>query len=460
MRIVCKNFDTASIGMKRENFSDFVVFSMSRKFSTSTDSRVDAIHPFFYTYRYGGKESDCGFWRVRSRFRTQSFQLIFRLISLKKQNSDPVITGTVNRFKHRKTYRFFAYPVLAGLFPVLFIVCVLSFFPTRQAEANSLFDAIVGAFAGQEESKQEAVDAPTEKNSQNMALASAPLNPNLNKESEENESIVAMEGSAVSASLSVSPMANSDKPKINSSMDQISVYVVHNGDTLSQIADMFDVSANTIRWANDIPKGGALKVGQKLVILPVSGVQYTVKKGDTIAKIAKNYAADADEILDFNGIEDSSLRVGDEIIIPNGVEAPTTIIAPIKKFIANMITSGTSMSVQTDGYFIRPAKGGKTQGIHGHNGIDFSARGGSSVVASASGKVLISRDSGYNGGYGQYIVIQHANGTQTLYAHLSANFVSAGDSISQGKVIGNIGSTGKSTGPHLHFEIRGARNPF
>ena len=81
-------------------------------------------------------------------------------------------------------------------------------------------------------------------------------------------------------------------------------------------------------------------------------------------------------------------------------------------------------------------------------------------MASAEGDVLISKSSGWNGGYGEYVVIKHANGTQTLYAHMSGVSVSVGDHVDQGQTIGNMGSTGKSTGTHVHFEIRGARNPF
>ena len=81
-------------------------------------------------------------------------------------------------------------------------------------------------------------------------------------------------------------------------------------------------------------------------------------------------------------------------------------------------------------------------------------------MASASGEVIISRAGGWNGGYGSYVVIKHSNGTQTLYAHNSRNNVSVGDYVNQGDIIAFVGSTGKSTGPHVHFEIRGARNPF
>jgi murein DD-endopeptidase MepM/ murein hydrolase activator NlpD len=218
---------------------------------------------------------------------------------------------------------------------------------------------------------------------------------------------------------------------------------------------MFGVSANTILWANDIPRGGALKIGQQLVILPVSGIQYTVKKGDTVASLAKKYSADAEEIKSFNGIE-GGLTVGDEIVIPNGVEPTVPVVSAVKKFIANI----TSSYVQTNGYFIRPAKGSKTQGLHGKNGVDFSFRGGPDVVAAADGEVVVSASSGYNGGYGHYIVIKHSNGTQTLYGHLNENLVAAGATVSQGQLIGKIGNTGRSSGPHLHFEVRGGVNPF
>lgn len=283
-----------------------------------------------------------------------------------------------------------------------------------------------------------------------MALAEAPLNHDLNQESDDNGSEV-IDDSALSAGLAPS-LGDAIGGPVN---DQISTYVVHEGDTLSQIAKMFGVSANTILWANDIPRGGALKAGQQLVILPVSGIQYVVKKGDTVAALAKKYSADAEEIRSFNGIE-GGLTVGDEIVIPNGVEPAVPVVGAVKKFIANI----TSSYVQTDGYFIRPAKGTKTQGIHGKNGVDFSYRGGLDVVAAAGGEVVVSVSSGYNGGYGHYIVIKHSNGTQTLYGHLSENLVAAGTVVSQGQLIGKIGNTGRSSGPHLHFEVRGGANPF
>jgi len=338
----------------------------------------------------------------------------------------------------------------------LFLASVFAFlvFFAPPAHANifsDLANIITGSTQG--DTKNMAL-SDAYRGAEGMALAEAPLNHELSQSDDDVSPIVVSEGSALSAGLSASPAPSSEN-KNNGSSEQISVYVVREGDTLSQIAKMFDVSPNTILWANDIPKGKSLKIGQKLVILPVSGIQYTVKKGDTLAKIAKKYSGDREEILDFNDLKDGQLVPGDDIIIPNGTEPVNPIIAPIKKIIRDFVPN-----IQTNGYFTRPALGVITQEIHGHNGVDFSGRGGSNVYAAAGGTVLISLSAGYNGGYGHYIVINHPNGMQTLYSHLSANFVSPGDTVTRGQVIGQIGNTGRSTGPHLHFEVHGGINPF
>lgn len=234
----------------------------------------------------------------------------------------------------------------------------------------------------------------------------------------------------------------------------ISIYVVRAGDTLSGIGELFGVTANTIRWANDMPPGSTLKVGQTLTILPVTGVKYTVKKGDTLASIAKAFHGDQDEIASFNGIT-TALAAGTEIIIPDGELAAAPKVA-------SKTTVQSKSSAQYVGYYLRPIAGGtRTQGIHGYNGVDLAAPVGTPIVASASGDVIVAKGSGWNGGYGQYAVIRHENGTQTLYSHASSIIVGVGQYVVQGQVIGYVGTTGRSTGPHVHFEIRGGpRNPF
>lgn len=236
---------------------------------------------------------------------------------------------------------------------------------------------------------------------------------------------------------------------------EISVYTVREGDTPSQIAEMYNVSVNTIYWANDIV-GGVIRPGDTLVILPITGVRHVVKDGETLSTIAKKYSGDIDEILAYNQLDSiDELSVGDTVVIPHGEAQQTpTRVATAKP----TSVSGTQSS---GGGFTHPVPGAvRTQGIHGYNAVDLAAPIGTPIRAAAGGEVIVSKSSGWNGGYGRYIVIRHPNGTQTLYAHNSSNAVGVGAYVSQGEVIGYVGNSGKSTGPHTHFEVRGAQNPF
>ena len=245
------------------------------------------------------------------------------------------------------------------------------------------------------------------------------------------------------------------------SSDQISIYVVQDADTLSQIAKMFDVTVNTIRWANDIDPNESIRPGQTLVILPISGVRHEVEKGDTLKSIAKEYGGDLEEISQYNNLPlDSVLVLGDVIVIPDG-EVETVVEAPKQSPKRGGGSVAGAARKDTSGYFIRPISGGyRSQGLHGYNAIDLASAPGTPIMAAAAGTVIVSRNYGWNGGYGNYIVVRHPNGTQTLYAHNSQNIVYAGERVVQGQVIGYIGTTGRSTGPHLHFEVRGGTNPF
>lgn len=239
---------------------------------------------------------------------------------------------------------------------------------------------------------------------------------------------------------------------------EIRVYTVRVGDSLSKVAEMFGVTTNTIMWANDINRASDIQPGHTLVILPVIGVKHEVKSGDSVASIAKKYEGDEDEIIEFNRIlSDSDLVVGETIIVPGGaIQAPVRTAAGAGR----TSVSGSVAAVASSG-FSHPAPGSiKTQSIHGYNGVDFGGAYGSSIRAAAAGEVVVSKSSGWNGGYGTYVVIKHSDGTQTLYAHLSSNAVGVGAYVAQGQVIGAMGSTGRSTGTHLHFEVRGGYNPF
>jgi len=245
---------------------------------------------------------------------------------------------------------------------------------------------------------------------------------------------------------------------------QISVYIVQKGDTLGGIAQTFGVSINTIKWANDIKRRSTINIGQKLVILPMTGIKYTIKRGGTLRDVVKKYGGDIDEAAQYNGVgPDEELSKGTVVIIPNGeIASPKPVRRVAKRGSYRTSRAHNVSNRNLSGYFVHPLNhaGVKTQGIHGYNAIDFGAPTGTPVIASASGKVMLARRYGYNGGYGRYTIIKHPNGTQTVYAHMSKNISYEGQQVVQGQVIGYVGNTGRSTGPHLHFEVRGARNPF
>lgn len=244
----------------------------------------------------------------------------------------------------------------------------------------------------------------------------------------------------------------SEKPR-----SEIIEYEVQSGDTLSSIADKFGISSDTIRWANDLT-GDAIKPGQILKILPVTGVSYTVKSGDTLESVAKKFSAEAQAILDFpfNDVpDDLSLKAGQFLIIPDGT--PPEIKAPKPKPQPQYLAKGPSspaFAAPGGGQFIWPAGGTLTQGFSWyHPGIDVANRAAPGIAASDGGTVMVAGWPDGNG-YGNRVVVDHGNGYTSLYAHLSNVYVSVGQTVSRGQLIGQMGSTGRSTGTHTHLEIR------
>lgn len=245
--------------------------------------------------------------------------------------------------------------------------------------------------------------------------------------------------------------------------EQTSVYVVRKGDSLSAIASMFGVSVNTILWANDMKKGEKLVPGDVLFILPISGLEHTVTKGQTLKSIAKLYKADINEIIQYNDVTlDTDLAIGDKLIIPDAQKVEESD-KPIKNLNSSILKDKkyyeTHPTQNLAGYFVNPVPGyRKSQGIHDRNAIDMAISKGTPIRASAAGIVILARN-GYNGGFGNLVIVSHPNGVETLYAHMSKLGTKTGATVSQGEIIGYVGSTGRSTGPHLHFEVHGARNP-
>lgn len=259
--------------------------------------------------------------------------------------------------------------------------------------------------------------------------------------------IMAADGSQVGAETLIS-----DLPK-----GEIVEYRVEEGDTVSSIAQKFGVSIDTIMWENDLKSVDAIKVRQILKILPVTGVKHQVKRGETVYSIAKYYGVDAQNIVDypfnsFSNDETFALAAGQNIIVPDGVEPKLVPVVP--RSVAR--TVAPIAGVVGEGNFIWPTVGTVTQRFSWyHRAVDIANRSNPPVVAAATGSVVAA---GWNGGgYGNYVVIDHGNGYQTLYAHMLKDIaVSAGQKVQQGQRLGTMGSTGRSTGTHLHFEIKSA----
>ncbi len=233
--------------------------------------------------------------------------------------------------------------------------------------------------------------------------------------------------------------------------DTIISYTVQEGDTVSSVANKFGVSADTIRWQNNL-RGDKIKVGDTLQVLPVTGVAHKVQKGDTVYSIAKRYDAEAQAIIDFpfntfSNDETFELAIGQTVIVPEGVMPEGALATPRPRQITP--NAGT---VVASGQFVWPTQGTITQRYSWyHPGIDIANNAMPLVVAADSGKVI---SAGWDGsGYGNMVIIDHGNGYKTRYGHLSQIMVVPGQTVSRGNTIGKMGSTGRSTGPHLHFEI-------
>ncbi len=247
----------------------------------------------------------------------------------------------------------------------------------------------------------------------------------------------------------------SEKPR-----SEIIDYEVKPGETVSQIAEKFGIDTDTIKWANDLTSINSVKPGDKLKILPVSGVAVTVKSGDTLESISKKYNADSQAVVQFpfNDIpDDFQLKIGQVLIIPDG--SPPEAPAPAKpKYQPQNFAqgpSGPSYNAPGGGSFMWPTTFQmiSTYFAWWHPGIDMANRAAPPVQAADGGTVVVA---GWpdNYGYGNRVVIDHGNGYQTLYAHLSNIYVSPGQRVGKGTTVGQMGSTGRSTGTHLHFEIR------
>ncbi|MCC6324021.1 peptidoglycan DD-metalloendopeptidase family protein [Candidatus Nomurabacteria bacterium] len=378
------------------------------------------------------------------------------------------------------------------------IILFFALFPVTYAYAG--FFSSIGQFFGMGAQAAEAPENETTNNSQNLPLMESTLTPEL-KSSTNTVDVTIVDDQALESKNG--PLGTEvNFQNFIPSDTKIDVYMVKNGDTLDSIAKTNKVSKAAIIYANnDIKRSDLTKVGQMLVISPLKGAMYTVKKGETAQIIAKRYGLSVGDITEYNVLPKASdLKAGDSIIlvgldsnaiaradkqekdkknkqiaeketptvqipskpIPTQIEKPEP--SPTTEAKESKLDTGTGPSGNIRKGYIWPfpaGVGSVSQGLHDDRAMDLRAPKGTPIYAVASGDILIAHPTGWNGGYGLYVVMNFDNGAQAIYGHMSKVTAVQGTHVNQGDIIGYVGSTGKSTGPHLHLGFHGGfENPF
>lgn len=367
-------------------------------------------------------------------------------------------------------------------FVVVAITAVLIFTNlTTKTKAESLSDKasntiiaslIESEFGSLEENKlieeffdQEAVISPTQQNYLDN-LVSVKVEPSVStdaygEQGNSNGVNFLSEGTGMLVKPEVVSTKKSKRPRAG-----IVEYVVMPGDSISTIASEYEISVSSILWENNLSAYSVIRPGDKLAILPTSGISHGVLSGENLSSIAKKYGVEESVIIETNKLTDSSkLAVGQKLIIPGGSKNAYTpaskksysgisAIRDIVKSPDAIPVSGNTMNWPTEGHRITQYYSWR------HTGLDIGNKIGTPIYSADAGTVEYV---GWGKGYGNQIVVNHGGGKKTRYAHLSKFYVKQGQAVGKGESIGAMGSTGWSTGPHLHFEViinNGKYNPL
>ena len=223
-------------------------------------------------------------------------------------------------------------------------------------------------------------------------------------------------------------------------------YIIEEGDNLTVISRKIGANLDTLVSVNKISNANRLRPGQKIIVPNRNGLLYTMKKGESLEDVTERYDVSLKRVLTFNKISDTAdIEAGDDIFLPG---AKYTLDERIDKFgqMFSLPTTITRIS-SVFGYRVHPITGVRTK----HMGVDIPGRLNTPVYAARKGKVIFA---GYSGGYGNLVIVRHDKGYTTYYGHLNSITTKAGANVGVGVMIGRMGSTGRSTGSHLHFEVR------
>ena len=223
-------------------------------------------------------------------------------------------------------------------------------------------------------------------------------------------------------------------------------YTVKSGDSISTISRKFGLSnISTLIAVNDISNVRTLRSGQKLKIPSMDGLVYNVQSGDSLNSLSVKYHVSVEEILDANDLTSEKLTKGMSLFIPGAKMDAMSLKKAMGELFVYPIVSGWRLTSR-----FGPRKDPFTGVASSHTGIDMACATGTPIRASMSGKVAYV---GWSNIFGNYVIINHANGYQTLYGHMSKTLAKKGQIVDQSTKIGFVGSTGYSTGPHLHFTV-------
>ncbi len=296
-------------------------------------------------------------------------------------------------------------------------------------------------------------DAPVSKPSNYLGAAALSVQPDIDFHDPLDDYVAIVSGGAAIVAPTISEVGDSVAPRTD-----VTEYEVQIGDTLGTIAQAHGISINTLLWSNSLSTRSVIRPGNKLTIMPVDGVQHKVKSGDTLIKIANKYDSDTEKILTFNNLADAGdLSIGELLLIPDGkliASAPSRTRSVARVFSTPTAAPSTpaTPAPKSPGRMIWPTDLRTITQYYGwrHTGLDVDCHFTHHNYAADDGYVQFA---GWKGGYGLTVEINHGNGIVTRYGHHASLAVADGQQISQGTPLGVCGTTGRSTGTHLHFEV-------